>query len=98
MDSPVPFANSKPIVIIPTVQTLNPNNPTTVGSVALSEGKKIGGCYVLRHNLTRAGGSPVWLASDEVLGKDVTLHFVPPAVVAELPEMVQFVSVMSWTE
>ena len=65
------------------MQSLTPNNPITVGPVTLSEGKKIGGCYVLRHDLTRAGCSPVWLASDEVLGKDVTLHFVPPAVVAD---------------
>ena len=65
------------------MQTLTPNNPITVGPVTLSEGKKIGGCYVLRQDLTRAGGSPVWLASDEVLGKDVTLHFVPSAVVAD---------------
>jgi serine/threonine protein kinase/formylglycine-generating enzyme required for sulfatase activity len=51
--------------------------------IALSEGTKIGGCYVLRQNISKAGESPVWLASDEVLGKDVTLHFVPAAVVAD---------------
>ena len=49
----------------------------------LSEGTKIGGCYVLRRDVTKPGFRPVWVASDEVLGKEVTLHFVPPTVAAD---------------
>ena len=78
---------TKPFVIIQTVQSSTSNNPTNLGSVTLSEGKKIGGCYVLRKDLTRPGSSPVWLASDEVLGKEVTLHFVPQAVAADAQAM-----------
>lgn len=50
---------------------------------------KIGGCYVLQKALGKTGGSPVWLASDEVLGKDVTLHFVPAAVAADARAMTE---------
>ena len=55
----------------------------------LSEGMKIGGCYVLRKNLSKAGERALWLASDEVLGKDVTLHFVPGPVVADARAMTE---------
>lgn len=74
------------------MQTLTPNEqaPETTNAVpALSEGTKIGGCYVLRKDLSKAGESPVWLASDEVLGKDVTLHFVPAAVAADARAMTE---------
>jgi len=71
------------------VQPTTSNNPISVGPVTLSEGKKIGGCYVLRQEVATGGRSPVWLASDEVLGKDVTLHFVPPAVVADSHAMAE---------
>ena len=71
------------------MQSSTQTNPTTLGSVTLSEGRKIGGCYVLRQDLTKAGGSPVWLASDEVLGKEVTLHFIPPAVVGDSHAMAE---------
>ncbi len=64
-----------------------PDSPNA-GS-ALSEGTKIGGCYVLRKDLGKAGENPVWLASDEVLGKDVTLHFVPAAVAADARAMTE---------
>lgn len=46
----------------------------------LSGGQKLAGCYVLRHQVSRGAGVPVWLAHDEVLGKDVSLHFVPSPV------------------
>ena len=55
----------------------------------LGEGTKIGGCYVLRKVVSKPGESPVWLASDEVLGKDVTLHFVPAAVAADSRAMTE---------
>ena len=56
---------------------------------ALGEGTKIGGCYVLRRNLSKPGERPVWVASDEVLGKDVTLHFVPAEVAADARAMTE---------
>ena len=56
---------------------------------ALGEGTKIGGCYVLRRNLSKPDARPVWVASDEVLGKDVTLHFVPAAVAADARAMTE---------
>ena len=74
------------------MQTLSPNEqtPETANAgPALSEGTKIGGCYILRHNLSKPGESPVWVAGDEVLGKDVTLHFVPAAVAADARAMTE---------
>ncbi len=74
------------------MQTLPPNEQTPETAIAepvLNEGTKIGGCYVLRKNLSKPGESSVWLASDEVLGKDVTLHFVPAAVVADARAMTE---------
>ncbi len=81
-----------------TVHTSPPNEqtPDTANANAsasaepeLNQGTKIGGCYVLRENRTKSGGSPIWLASDEVLGKDVTLHFVPAAVAADVRAMTE---------
>jgi serine/threonine protein kinase/formylglycine-generating enzyme required for sulfatase activity len=74
------------------VQTLPINEQTPATNdiaPALGEETKIGGCYVLRHDLSKPGGSPVWLATDEVLGKDVTLHFVPAAVAADARAMTE---------
>ena len=74
------------------MQTLSPNEQTPETANAqptLTEGTKIGGCYVLRQNLSKPGESPVWLANDEVLGKDVTLHFVPAAVTADTRAMTE---------
>ncbi len=59
------------------------------GQPALAEGTKIGGCYVLRRKLGKSDASPVWLATDEVLGKDVTLHFVPASVIADSRAMAE---------
>ena len=69
--------------------TANTEPGLTNANPALIEGMKIGGCYVLRKNLSKTGEGTVWLASDEVLGKDVTLHFVPPAVVADARAMTE---------
>ena len=71
------------------MQTLPITEQTTDTAAAFGEGTKIGGCYVLRKNLSKPGESPVWLATDEVLGKDVTLHFVPASVVADARAMTE---------
>ena len=81
--------DAQPITI---VHTLSPNELTPATHSAepvLGEGTKIGGCYVLRRNLSKPDARPVWLASDEVLGKDVTLHFVPAPVAADARAMTE---------
>jgi serine/threonine protein kinase/formylglycine-generating enzyme required for sulfatase activity len=49
----------------------------------LNEGQKLAGCYTLKRGLSSHDDCPVWLAQDEVLGKDVTLHFVPQAILRD---------------
>ncbi len=77
------------------MQTSPPNEQTpATGSpgnteTALAEGTKIGGCYLLRRNLSKSDTSPVWVATDEVLGKEVTLHFVPAPVAANARAMAE---------
>ena len=58
---------------------LNPP-PDTSTDVAFAEGQQLAGCYALLRNMTVGQGPQVWLANDDVLGKDVTLHFLPAAV------------------
>ena len=50
---------------------------------APSEGQKLAGCYVLKKDLSSPECGTIWLAHDEVLGKDVTLHFVPSVVLKD---------------
>ena len=50
---------------------------------SFSEGQKLAGCYVLRREVGAGTGIAVWLAHDEVLDKDVSLHFLPSAVRAD---------------
>ncbi len=74
------------------MQTSPPNDETPAtanNETALAEGTKIGGCYVLRRNLSKSDTSPVWVATDEVLGKDVTLHFVPGPVAGNARAMAE---------
>ena len=60
------------------------NNVSTSGSQPafpnLKPGQKLAGCYVLRGEKYACGATRIWLAHDEVLGKDVALHFIPQAV------------------
>ena len=63
----------------PSLET--PNTEPT--KPALHEGQKLAGCYVLKSELSTQSGTVVWLAQDEVLGKDVTLHFIPPAILQD---------------
>lgn len=44
------------------------------------EGQTLAGCYLLRRRAEGTGNRVVWLAHDEVLGKEVSLHFLPPPV------------------
>jgi formylglycine-generating enzyme required for sulfatase activity len=46
----------------------------------LSPGQKIGGTFVLKQIIIPSEETPVWLAEDELLGKDVALHFLPKRI------------------
>lgn len=52
-------------------------NPTLTG------GQRLAGCYTLKHPLSDNPDHTVWLAQDEVLGKEVTLHFVPTTLLRD---------------
>ena len=47
---------------------------------ALTQGQKLAGCYVLKSEKHVSDTISIWLAHDEVLGKDVSLHFIPQPV------------------
>lgn len=61
--------------------TTNPIS-TAVAS-DLAEGKKLAGSYVLKKRLPSPAGMETWSAQDEVLGKDVSLHFLPATVLRD---------------
>ncbi len=61
----------------------NDNNPTDSSKPvqpSFAEGQKLAGCYVLRRRVDAGGGVDIWLAHDQVLGKDVSLHFIPQEI------------------
>ena len=45
----------------------------------LQPGQKLAGCYLLQRRV-ESPGPVIWLAHDEVLGKDISLHFLPADV------------------
>jgi serine/threonine protein kinase/formylglycine-generating enzyme required for sulfatase activity len=65
------------------VSTTTDSNPPpdTSTAASFSEGQILAGCYALSRRLDAGAGHEVWLASDEVLGKEVTLHFLPAPVI-----------------
>ncbi len=70
----------------------NPTTPPTASAFNFTEGQKLAGCYVLARRLATGDDAEVWLAHDEVLGKDVCLYFIPEAVRKDgraLPELRQ---------
>jgi serine/threonine protein kinase len=58
----------------------NPTPDTPAAATSFAEGQRLAGCYVLTRRLASGHGAEVWLAQDEVLGKNVSLHFIPEAV------------------
>ncbi len=52
-----------------------------------SEGQKLAGCYGLKRRIAGADETEIWLAHDEVLGKDVSLHFVPTTLIGDAAAM-----------
>ena len=49
----------------------------------LTPGQKLAGCYLLKERKYTSNASSIWLAHDEVLGKDVALHFIPQPVLGD---------------
>src|SRR5690242_6159880 len=66
------------------MQVTSPDQPKqdspSTAPFELRPGQKLGGIYVLSQRLAEAPGRLVWLAQDEVLGKDVSLHFLPETI------------------
>ena len=56
------------------------NSSSNTSQNAFVAGQKLAGCYVLNREIPGESGLAVWLANDEVLGKEVSLHFVPLAI------------------
>lgn len=52
-------------------------------------GQKLAGCYVLSREISSDSEMSVWSAHDEVLGKEVSLHFVPQAMLGDLRGMAE---------
>ena len=70
------------------MQTAHPSNDVPAGTAqtifpTLTAGQKLAGCYVLRGEKHAGAATSIWTAHDEVLGKDVALHFIPQAVRAD---------------
>ena len=51
------------------------------------EGQKLAGCYGLTRRLDAGDGPEIWLAVDDVLGKEVSLHFIPTALIGDTEAM-----------
>jgi serine/threonine protein kinase/formylglycine-generating enzyme required for sulfatase activity len=47
---------------------------------ALAEGQKLAGCYLLKTRVGAAGSAELWQANDDVLGRDISLQFVPDKI------------------
>lgn len=46
-------------------------------------GQRLSGCYLLECLLDTGSSQQIWIAQDEVLGKQVSLHFLPSEVVGD---------------
>ena len=75
----------------PTVNTNDSNSAdhSSAPTPRFSEGQKLAGCYGLKRRMAGGGETEIWLAHDEVLGKDVSLHFLPSAVSGEEAAMTE---------
>ena len=49
-------------------------------SAAPAEGQKLAGCYLLKARVGAAGVGELWHANDDVLGRDISLQFVPDEI------------------
>ena len=49
-------------------------------AVAPTEGQKLAGCYLLKARVGPPGPAELWLANDDVLGRDISLQFIPDKI------------------
>ncbi len=61
----------------------------TATAQPLHSGLKLAGCYILQRDISLDPAFPVWVAQDEVLGKEVSLHFIPKAVISDVRGMTE---------
>lgn len=61
----------------------NPTEQPAAELPAFTAGQKLASCYVLKEVLSAGGENLIWAADDEVLGKPITLHFVPGEVLKD---------------
>ncbi len=85
-------AQSDPFTTINTYTsvTSSDSNPATTPRAiepVLAQGQKLAGCYVLQKQVDTGGVGTVWLAHDEVLGRDISLHFLPPQLRSDAPAL-----------
>lgn len=60
--------------------TTDPKSIFSGSTLKLAAGQKLAGCYSLERPIEVGGGHLIWIAQDEVLGKQVSIHFLPPPV------------------
>lgn len=73
------------------MSTNDPSNANAVKSAAdaFTSGQKLAGCYTLKQKLESDSLAVIWLARDEELGRDMTLYFIPDAVLADTRAMAE---------
>ncbi len=60
-----------------------PTSQTTFSAREYTAGKKIAGCYALESLLFETPVALVWKAHDDLLARDIALHFLPDSVAAD---------------
>lgn len=66
-----------------------PTATATATTHPLHSGLKLAGCYILQRDISLDPAFPVWVAQDEVLGKEVSLHFIPKSVISDVRGMTE---------
>ena len=62
-------------------------DPSLSASARFTAGQKLANCYGLTRRLDSGDGPEIWLAVDDVLGKEVSLHFIPSALLGDAESM-----------
>ena len=63
------------------------SDPSLSASARFTAGQKLANCYELTRRLDSGDGPEIWLAVDDVLGKEVSLHFIPSALLGDAESM-----------
>ena len=63
------------------------SDPSLSASARFTAGQKLANCYGLTRRLDSGDGPEIWLAVDDVLGKEVSLHFIPSALLGDAESM-----------